>query len=169
MTQTVLVAHRCFSCCWAVPESRTLLFLTLPHHRTGWGGTQPGQLAHAGQRDLPHHAASCSATKTGGKKKERVLQGGGICFPKTYNAYVLLSWKWLNICVLMGSSEWIPVLLCLCAQLLLYLLYCLDPWVFSFLPSDSLPHPTGRGEQTGVWAYLPASVSPQQPASEEHV
>jgi len=39
------------------------------------------------------------------------------------------------------------VLLCLHAQLLLYLFNCLhlNPRVFSLLPSDSLPHPSRGG------------------------
>lgn len=56
-----------------------------------------------------------------------------------------LSWRCLNICLLMGSREWKP---CFQHTSSAYLkcLY-LDPWVFSLFPSNSLSHPNW-----GVWS-----------------
>ena len=60
----------------------------------------------------------------------------------------LLCWRWLNTCLLMGSSEWIHCFsLFVCAQLLLYLLNCpyLILRVFSPLPFHFSPL-SHRGE-----------------------
>lgn len=43
------------------------------------GGTQPGQSIPADQRDIPHHMASCSAVKPGGR-------GAGVCCSGTGSA-----------------------------------------------------------------------------------
>ena len=71
-----------------------------------WEGTQPGQLTLTDQRDIPHHTTSCSAIKTGGRRRKGRMFGV-MAFP--YQVIVmcdkaLLSWRWLNIFLLMGSS-----------------------------------------------------------------
>jgi len=68
---------------------------------------QPGQLTAADRRNIPYNIKACSATKVGGKKEE----GGHLelrCLSSKVTVMhdtVLLSWRWLNTCLLMGSSE----------------------------------------------------------------
>ena len=49
---------------WEVAE----LLSALPGDTRSWEGTEPGQLTHTGQSDVPCHIASCFAIKAGGKK-----------------------------------------------------------------------------------------------------
>lgn len=89
-----------------------------------------------------------------------------------------MSWRWLNTpSGLMGSSDLIPVLLCLHAQLLIYVLnrLLLQPTSFvafalyflmyvCFHFFDSLPE--GEKEGASEWlhvAWFPGGVKPQQP------
>lgn len=54
----------------------------------------------------------------------------------------LLSWRDLNICLLMGSRERHPCFALLARVSFAYLkCFYLDLWVFSFYPCGSLPHP----------------------------
>lgn len=59
----------------------------------------------------------------------------------------LLSWRWLIICLMIGSSKFIPCF-SLCMQLLLHTLNCsyLNPWVFLLSLLNSLPDPTEGSE-----------------------
>lgn len=103
-----------FSCCRAVlrrAEGVSAPYAALP--AKGWGarGAGRGQNQHPNcQRDVPYRMASCAALKAGGKKEEGGhIRSDGIHFPSNhYVWWALLSWKWLNVCLLMGSTEWIP-------------------------------------------------------------
>lgn len=85
-------------------KSRTFQLLPLSCQRGGWRCSwiwvmaQPGQLIKADEKDIPQHMAPCSEKRT-----------YGISIPKkTLYLVVPLSWKWLNVCLLMGNSKWIP-------------------------------------------------------------
>lgn len=81
------------------------------------------------------------------------------------HAEALLTRKWLDICLPMGSIEKKNVIfLCLCIKLLLHVLncHCINPWAFS--PSSYfLPMPQKK-ESASSWvcAWLLANVSPPQ-------
>jgi len=88
------------------------------------------------QRDIPDHMMSCSAKKAGERR-----EGNSESWHLSSEVSVtpdgaLLSWEWLNICLLIASSELNPCLACLCVQLFLYLLNRLyiNPQVFSLFP-----------------------------------
>lgn len=68
------------------------------------------------------HMTSCLAIKARLKKEGGGMfrKNGDICLPKK-----LLSWIWLNISLLMGSSELIPSCVLLACAALLYLVTCL--------------------------------------------
>ena len=69
------------------------------------------------------------------KEEERTFRVMVFVFPgNCYDWWALLSWKWLNIWLLMEGSEWISYF-ALIAQLLLYLIsyLYLKPWVLSLL------------------------------------
>jgi len=53
----------------------------------------------ADRRDIPYHMTSCLAIKAGRKKGEESSQVTLTCDE------ALLSWRWLNTCLLMGTSE----------------------------------------------------------------
>lgn len=83
-------------------------------------------------------------------KSWRKERGGGDTFrvmasvflTNHYTWWAQLSWKWLNICLLMGITEWIPCFPLLARAALLYLSNCLylNPCIFSLLPSQFSPH-----------------------------
>ena len=111
----MLIIEGCF--CYYT-ASQPFLLLTPSHQWVGWGctriweGTRLGQLTPTDQRDLPCDTVSCSAYKAGGRRRK----GGRTCLKwQRLSSQVtircdgaLLSWRWLNTCLLMGSSEWIP-------------------------------------------------------------
>ena len=73
----------------ACTEPRPSLPRTPPHQRAGWGctrsweGTQLGQLTPTDQRDVPHHMASHSAYRAGGRRRKwGHIQSDGVCLPK---------------------------------------------------------------------------------------
>lgn len=129
--------------------------------------TQPGQLAQAGQRDIPYHTAPCSAIKLGGKERKgeerEAFRVKAFVFPRNhYTWWALLSWKWPA-----DGEQWMNewfALLCLHMQLFLHLvnhLYLNPRDKFShFYLSDFLPCPSEGGELCG--AELPTRVKPQQ-------
>ena len=85
------------------------------------------------------------------------IQSDSICLQVTVkHDGALLSWRWLNTCLLMGRSEWISCF-ALHAQLLLYLLNFLhiNAQVFSLLlfRFSSLSH-CGGSEWEAVWCLL---------------
>lgn len=89
-------------CYWAVFTVNQVL--PLPCQRGGWMCSwswvvaQPEHLIKADERDISQHMASCSGKRT-----------YSISVPKkTLHLVVPLSLKWLNICLLVGKSEWIP-------------------------------------------------------------
>lgn len=126
--------------------------LLTPLHQQGvWGwtriceGIHLGQLTPSDQRDIPDHIASCSAYKTGKEGWREDVQSKVVFFPKTPLSV-------MEPCF--SGDGWTPaspweavnahlVLLCLYAQLLLYLLNFISTHEFSHLyPFSSLPHPT---------------------------
>lgn len=95
---------------------RPFLLLTPPFQRVGWvctrnwEGTQPGQLPSTDPREIPYHMASCSLYISWGRRRK-----GGIFKVIAFVFLVattcnraLLSWRWLNISLPMGSGEGIP-------------------------------------------------------------
>lgn len=120
------------------------------------------------------HSSTCGAV---GKEEGRGdVRGYGVCFPKqplSKHTEAMLPRKWLDIYPLMGSevvNEFL-FLLCLCMELLLFLLtWCyLDPLVFFpsfyffFIIINFSPVP-GRGEwaKGSVDTWLLAGVNLQQ-------
>lgn len=83
----------------------------------------------------------------------------GYCRPVTVtHDGALLSCRWLNPRLPMGSGEWIPCFLCLHVRLLLYLLSYLDlnPGVFSLLSFRFSPPSHGGNaalEQVYFWRH----------------
>ena len=124
-----------------------------------WEGTQLGQLTPTDQRDIPYHMTSCSAIKAGGKKEEgRMFGVMAFLFQVTVtHDGALLSWKWLNTCLPMGSSGCIPYFACLSTQLLLYRLCIHIVSITYFLIADFLlipgtqPAPYISGDSFPVW------------------
>ena len=93
--------------------SRPLLCLTAPCQwecTRGWEGAQLGQLTSTNQRNIPHHMALCSAMKAGGKRMK--VGHSELCHFSSQVNFMsdgdLLSWKWLNTCLPMRSSNGIP-------------------------------------------------------------
>ena len=115
--KTVLITQGCFLYC-SYTEPRPFLLLPPPQQRAGWGGTrswegtQLGQLTPTDHRDIPDHMVSCAACKAGGRRRK-----GGCSEWWRLSSQVairrdgaLLSWRWLNTCLLMGSGKLIPCL-----------------------------------------------------------
>jgi len=110
--KTVGIYQQYFSCCKAVLTQSQGLFSFSHHpaseelevHKKLRGDTP------IDQRDIPYHVVSCSSIKYGVKKRKgRMFGVMEFVFPRNhYVWWALLSWKWLNICLPMGSSEWIP-------------------------------------------------------------
>lgn len=70
-------------------------------------GTGPGQWTQTGQRDISLHTVSHSTMNIGVKKDEGRFWERW-CLSSQENHYpwgAPLSWKWLDICLLMGSNE----------------------------------------------------------------
>ena len=100
----------------AYTESRPSLLLTPPHQWVGWGCTRAGRAQSPDrwtptcQRDIPCHTTSWSAYKVGRRRRK----GGHLewwCLSSqliSMHAGALLSWRWLNTCLMMESTEWIP-------------------------------------------------------------
>lgn len=97
-------------------QRRPSLFLTLPYQQIVWGSirsckkTEPGHLSPDDQKDIPCHRILCSSFETGiknrwGREGLDDIQSDVICLPKK-TLYVMLSWKWLNICMLMALLSW---------------------------------------------------------------
>lgn len=155
---TVLRTHPCFQVMlsndYAVPES----FLTLPHGWPHWGwvrsceGTQPGQLISNDWRDIPLHLASCYSVKSWGKKKERRTFGlRAFVFPTNCYEWWILFFLEIEKDLQLVVDEFL-ILLCLCAQLFLYLLNCLylDTSFLALLPFWFSAHSTRLGG-AGDW------------------
>ena len=128
----------------AYTEARPFLLLTPPHQRLGWGytrsweATQLGQRTPTDQRDIPYHMTSCSAYRAGGRRRKGGdIWSDGICLPKSPLRVTEPCFPgdgWAPACRWEVVNEFL-VLLCLRAQLFLYLLNCLylSPRVFSLL------------------------------------
>ena len=151
--KTVLIIQRCFSHCWAVLTQSQGLFCFSPHPTSEWAegaqeagrGHKPGQLSPTDQWDVPYHTTSCSADKVGGRRrKRRDVWSDGDCLPKSpwWSPAFLAVPEHLPA----SGKEWMNSLLCLCVQLLLYLLnrLYLSPRVFSLSHSWIYPHLTSR-------------------------
>ena len=148
----------------AYTESRPFLLLTPPHQQEGWGctrtweGTQLGQLTPTDQRDIPHHMASCSAYKAGGRRRKGGTFGV-MAFVFPIHRYTWWSPAFLEMAEHLpanGSSEWIPcfVLLACTAFALPIKLSLTQPTCFlTFtLPILSLI-PPGAGERAAGWCW----------------
>lgn len=111
----------------ACKASRPFLLFVLPCHRGGWDctrnweGTQPGQVTPNDHRRIPNHMASCSVTKTGRRRRKWEIFRGYLLspVPLLWDG-VLLSWGWVNTCLLIVIVEWIP-----CFALLVWVAFAL--------------------------------------------
>lgn len=142
-TEVITLWH--FSCCRAVLtyQPRTLLLLALPCHRGGWGctwtwrGTQPGQHAQTGQRDVPHHRGADAKEEEGG-----TLGVMAFVLPRSHSVCSALQ-AWEQLSLPMGSSEGILRLALLVSPTLALLgKLSSQPMSSHFYFSDYLPHPT---------------------------
>lgn len=82
-------------------------------------------------RDIAYYMTSCLSIKLGWWRRKRgMFRVTAFIFPTNcYVWWALLSWKWLNVCLLMGSNE-------------LILCFALFVWVAFALPSElSLSQP----------------------------
>lgn len=83
-------------------ESRTLLFLTLPH-QGGWRwkrireGTQPGKMIQTDPRNIPYHTMTCLGVRAGGQKKNSELWCLSSKVSTTSDVDLIPS-KWLSTC-----------------------------------------------------------------------
>ena len=142
----------------AYTESRPFLLLTPPHQRVGWGctsweGTQLGQLTPTDQRDIPYHMMSCSAYKAG-EEEGRGGYSEWCCLSSQVSVTrdgALLSWRWLNACLPMGSSERIPCFVSLaCTAFALPIRLSLSQsmrWFLIFTLLTLSPIPPGGSER----------------------
>lgn len=127
----MLITHQHFSYRWtalAQDWGRLCFWLCPQVSRLGVGKMLAGTTDH---RDLSCHLMVCSTIKLG----------------ENFFLKLLLLKHWLVtsllvvsdcLCIIWGAFSFFP----------LHLLNCLylHAWVFSLLPSDSLPHPIGQGE-----------------------
>ena len=102
---------------------------------TSWEGAQEGQWTQTDCRSIPYHVMVCSARKSHGMEEEgRHSWWWHFSSQATItSAEVLLSRKWLDICLLMGSTELIPLfdLLVRAAFAVPLNCYYLDPQIFA--------------------------------------
>lgn len=96
---------------WLLKSQGVLYFLCCSaREEMGMYKREGDRTRAAGHRDISRHLASCSAINAGLKKE----QGDTFIvmvfvFPRSCSTWLALhSWKWLHICLLVGSSEWIP-------------------------------------------------------------
>lgn len=110
-------------------------------------GIQMEQLTPADQRVIPYSVISCSAYKTG---KRRRRKKGSSEFWSLYSQVttacdeMLLSWGWLNTCLCMVSGELIPcfsMLVCAAFALLikLFLSQPMSSLIFALLIHSPIP------------------------------
>ena len=157
--KAVLITQECFSCCWAVLTNSQGLFCFSPwpgdqqaEVTRCWEGTEPGELTAAD--------VTCS-NKSWGKGAVTVF-----AFPSVRSDEALFSWRWLNICLPKGSSEWIPyfTLLAWAAFALPTDEFYLNLCMFSLLHFQfSLSAHWGQGTKWPYRSQLPTSSNnPQQ-------
>lgn len=97
-----------------------------------------------------------SAVKAGLRRKAECLKWW--CLPCIANAMShegLLSRKWLNICLLMGSTEWNPYFALLVVKYLFHLLNCLYimSCIFKFVILTLSCNPMQRGDLPASWDW----------------
>ena len=155
--KTVFMIQGCFSYCWAALTQSQGLFC-FSHHPTSEeaGGAQEAGRGHS--RDswpqltkgifhtISHHAQHRKLGEGGGRA-ERLERWRFSSQVTVRHDGALLAWRWLNTCLPMGSSEWIPCFAFLARMVFLYLLSCLylNPRVFSLLPFQFSPPSHQRG------------------------
>jgi len=128
--------------------------------QAGWGHKELGEdIARTDDPgDIPHHMASRSAYKVGGRRKGGCLQPWHLSSQVAVRGDgALLSWGWLNTGLQQEVVNGFLVSLCLCVQILLCLLNCLylNPPVFAFLPfQPSPPSHRGGSERAAVWCLV---------------
>ena len=137
----------------AYTEPRPFLLLTPPHQQVGWGctssweGTQPGQLTPTDLKGYPMPYDVMLSIWSWGKKKEGGECSEWWCLSSqvmfTHDG-ALRCWRWLNTCLLMGSSELFP-----CFDLLACTAFALPTKLSLSQPTSFLtftlwfsPHPT---------------------------
>jgi len=142
----MLITQGCFSQCWAVlTQSRSFLFLTLPHQRVCWACTRSWVIPTE-RRDIPYHMTLRSSYKASGRRRKGDILGVmEFVFPS--NRCVWWSPAFLemalNTCLPKWSSERFP-----CFALLVCTAFALpvklplsQTCTFSyFYPSASLSH-----------------------------
>ena len=124
-----------------------------------WEGAQPGQLTQTGHRAIPYRMVSCSAYKAG---EEEGRGGHSEWWHLSSQVTVthdgaLLSWRWLNTCLPMRRSEWIPcfALLACTAFALPIKLSLSQPMSFlTFTLPILFPIPLVGNEQAAVWCLV---------------
>lgn len=137
MVKIVLITMLYFLLIGAHTETRICLLFILPCQWSGWElarnleGTQTRQLTQTNQRDIAY-TIRCSSIKDGKREWQRRMFGVMVfVFPNNHHTWWgLLSWKWLNIWLPMGSNKWIPCF-ALHANCLVSCLY-LSPRIFFF-------------------------------------
>jgi len=102
-----VVAEQCLHRVKAFSASQITPLQTGWECTKSWRRTQPGQLTPTDQRDILYHMMSHSATKAGGRRRKG---GCSEFWPLSSQVTItrdgaLLSWRWLNICLPVGSSE----------------------------------------------------------------
>lgn len=132
--------------------SRFYVFLTLITKTADWEctrnceGTQSEQQPPASQRDSPQNMKVCWEIKAQIKvERGGVFEVTAFVFPGTsMRTEAMHCSKWLNFCLLMGSSKLVPCFVLLAWETFLPLLNSinLDPWVFIFCSSIPLLHPS---------------------------
>jgi len=174
--KTVWVTHQCFHYCWAV-LTQSQGFFCFSHHPTseeargargvGRGHSQDSwpQMTTGIFRTTWRHAQCIRWGEEEGSRghsewwhlssRDTVRCDGA-----------LLSWRWLNTCLPMGSSEWVPCFALLADTAFAYLINCLylNPRVFSLLPFHFSPpcHSEWEASEQMCEADLPTGVKPRQ-------
>lgn len=111
--------------------------------------TQLGQLTPPGPRDIPNHMTSCSACKSGGRRRKK----GNIQSYSTWLPHdgAWLSWRWLSTCPSLGSGEQIPCLAWLAPAAFALPIKVSLSQSMSFI---LLFHPTEWSEQAALWCLF---------------
>ena len=162
--RTVLITQGCFCYCWAVLTQSQGLFCSSHHPTSEWAGGAQGvgrghsrdswpQLTKGISHTIWRHAQHIKLGEEEGRRAhlERWRLSSQVTVTRDG---ALLSWRWLNSCLTMGSGEWIP-----CFALLVCAAFALPVKLSLSQPTNFLtftllilsPIPLGASEQAAVW------------------
>lgn len=168
LMKIVVLRHQCFSYCRAV-KLRAKIFSAshtareeLGVHKDLGGGT-----ARTADPDWPEGYLipyGIMLSNDTAVKKEELGTFVVMTFVFLRNHYAwwtLHSWKWLNTCLPMGSSKWIPLFFFDCA-----FSFCFAYWTASisthkfshFTFPELSPIPPGESERMAVWRWVNAEL-----------